>query len=285
MFKKSLTKERLLFLLDSKSRFKKYLIRDLSKEDYLYLLDKKLKIKKGDIIFVHSAIGRLKLGFDISEAIDILLDKIGDEGTFMVPTFPKKVSEKFIKDKDMFSLNDTKSGTGLLTEEVRLRNNAVRSLHPIKSCAAIGKDAEYLLKDHHKSLLPYDRRSPFFKLAELGGKVIGLGVSSWIFSFQHCVPDTYSDYPVKIHSDKSYDVVCTDKEGQEIIVSTPYDLGDIIIQRNYSLIRKYFKNDEWFDFKYKQRYFYIVDAKKYYDKCVKLASKKIVMYPKNLFRL
>ena len=255
----------------------------MTKKDFASFLSNIIKLRKDDTIFLHSSLGQLRLNFDVEEAIDIILTILGQNGTIVVPTFPSKGSEQFLKDKEVFSVRETESGVGLLTEKLRKRKNALRSLHPIKSCAAIGKNAEYLLSEHYKSLLPYDHHSPFYKLIDLNAKIVGLGVSSWIFSFQHCVPDTFEPYPVKIHSDTLYQVKCIDVDRSEKVILTPYDLVEVIEQRNYSFIRQYYTKNEWYECNYNRRDAYVINTYKYYTKCVDLASKGITMYPRQLY--
>jgi aminoglycoside 3-N-acetyltransferase len=278
-----LRKEKILYAIKKRIKLTRRLKPKLTKKDFASLLSNIIKLRKGDTIFLHSSLGQLRLNFDVEGAIDIILSILGQNGTVVVPTFPYKGSEQFLKHKEVFSVRETESGVGLLTEKLRKRKNARRSLHPIKSCAAIGKNAEYLLSYHYKSSLPYDHYSPFYRLIDLNAKIVGLGVSSWIFSFQHCVPDTFEPYPVKIHSDTLYQVKCLDVDTSEKIISTPYDLVDVIEQRNYSFIRQYYTKNEWHDFNYDRRNFYVVDSYRYYKKCVDLASKGITMYPRHLY--
>ena len=47
-----------------------------------------------------------------------------------------------------------------------MRANAIRSIHPTHSVAAIGHDAEELTRDHIGSITPCDALSPYGKLAQ-----------------------------------------------------------------------------------------------------------------------
>ncbi|MEM5581303.1 AAC(3) family N-acetyltransferase [Roseibium sp. AS2] len=100
-------------------------------------------IKSGDVIFVHSNVGysgRMvgvkSLGDLCGRTVRALLEVIGPEGTLVVPTF----SYSFGSDKPerRFDPAVTPSSCGALSEYVRKMPDAVRSLEPMFSVAAIG---------------------------------------------------------------------------------------------------------------------------------------------------
>ena len=101
-------------------------------------------LKRGDIAFSHSNIGYFGIpegggGTSNIERIllDTILEIIGPEGTFIVPTF----TYSFPKAK-FFDKNETPSVCGILTEIVRKHPQSYRSDDPIFSVAAIGKFAQ-----------------------------------------------------------------------------------------------------------------------------------------------
>ena len=100
--------------------------------------------------------------------MDALLTAVGPEGTVMVPTFNHGQAE-------VFDLRTTPSVNGAITEALRQRPQAYRSLHPTHPLAAIGPLAE-LLTAEHMHLETFDLRSPLGKLAALGGWILLLGV-------------------------------------------------------------------------------------------------------------
>ena len=63
-----------------------------------------------------------------------------------------------------------------ISEKFRQRANAKRSLHPVHSVAAIGRDAEYIISGHELCETGCGEGTPYHKLLELGGKVMLLGV-------------------------------------------------------------------------------------------------------------
>jgi len=140
----------------------------VKKQDILLSLDL-MDIKKGDIILVHSAlssIGYVDGGADA--VIDALLESVGEEGTVVMSTLTGWF-EPFDADK-------TPSAVGEITEKFRRRENAHRSLHPVHSVAAIGKHAEYITAGHDKCETGCGAGTPYYKLRDMDGKVMLLGV-------------------------------------------------------------------------------------------------------------
>lgn len=118
----------------------------------------------GDRVVVHSSLRAVGLGAD--ELIDQLLDAVGPEGLVAMPAFTY--------DNETFS-PDAPGRTGALTEVFRRWPDAVRSLHPTYSVAAIGHGAAELLEGHERTgATAVD--SPLDRLAASGGFVLLLGV-------------------------------------------------------------------------------------------------------------
>lgn len=126
-------------------------------------------LREGDMAQVHSSLssfGYVEGGADT--VVDALLEVLGPEGTLMMPTFNHGRFE-------VFDINTTPSVNGAITEALRKRPEARRSMHPTHPYAAIGKHAEYLTSEH-LDLLTFDVRSPLGKLSDMGGYVLLLGV-------------------------------------------------------------------------------------------------------------
>lgn len=140
----------------------------VKKKDILFSLNL-LDIKEGDVLLVHSALS--SIGFVDGGAdtlIDALLESVGKEGTVVMSTLTGWL-EPFDADK-------TPSAVGKISEKFRQRKNAYRSLHPVHSVAAIGKHAEYITAGHDKCETGCGEGTPYYKLRDLDGKVMLLGV-------------------------------------------------------------------------------------------------------------
>ena len=138
------------------------------KEDIKFSL-RLMGIEKGNILFVHSSlssIGYVDGGADT--VIDALLETVGEDGTIVMPTLTGW--------HDHFDPDLTPSGVGKISEKFRLRKNAMRSLHPVHSVAAIGKHAEFITGGHDKCETGCGKGTPYQKIRDLDGKILLLGV-------------------------------------------------------------------------------------------------------------
>ena len=138
---------------------------------------RRLGLNSGDLVFVHSSLssfGRVERGADA--VVDAILNVIGPQGTLAVPTF------RYMP--ECFDPAETTSVVGRITEVVRLRPNAIRSLHPTHSVAAIGRWAKQLTEGHEDTH-PFGEGSPLHKLYLMDGKLLLLGVTHRTTSIIH----------------------------------------------------------------------------------------------------
>lgn len=129
---------------------------------------RELGLLSGDRVLVHSslaALGDVEGGADT--VIDALLEAVGPDGLVMVPTFMAN---------SPFDRKTSATGLGKIADTFWRRPNAIRSLHPTHSVAAIGAGAEDLIRDHEKAPTAYAEDTPYIRLAEMGGKLLLLGV-------------------------------------------------------------------------------------------------------------
>jgi aminoglycoside 3-N-acetyltransferase len=138
--------------------------------DDLAVLWRRLGVADGDIILCHSFIGSLgRLQPNSEIIIDTLLTAAGPTGTLVTPTFTYSYFEK-----QDYDVENSPSTVGLLGDLARARPDAVRSLDPNFSNAAIGREAEFLMaRETSHSFGPgtfYD------KLCKGEGKILLIGV-------------------------------------------------------------------------------------------------------------
>lgn len=178
-------------------------MKPLTKEEIINDL-KKLGLEKGNIVLVHSSltsIGYVEGGADT--VVDALLETVGQKGTVLMPAYPMKGTMlEYAKTGPLFDPKNDPSQMGKITEVFRLRKEALRSLHPTHSVAAIGPHAEYLLKDHDKSQTPCGKTSPFYKLIELNGYILHLGSRFGQTTSVHVIEDLVDDFPRKVYFNK-----------------------------------------------------------------------------------
>lgn len=126
-------------------------------------------VERGDIVLVHSSltsIGYVEGG--AGAVMDALLETVGDEGTIVMSTLTGWA--------EPFDAAKTPSAVGKISETFRLRSDAHRSLHPVHSVAAVGRHAEYITSGHDLCETGCGPGSPYYKIKDLGGKVMLLGV-------------------------------------------------------------------------------------------------------------
>lgn len=125
-----------------------------------------LGLNSGDAVVVHSSLRLVAAGpGDVATA---LLRAVGREGLLVVPTFTYTT--------ERYDAAETPGRTGSLAETVRRRPDAVRSLHPTHSVAAVGPGGAGLVAGH-ELLDGTDVDTPLHRLARRCGWVLLLGVS------------------------------------------------------------------------------------------------------------
>ena len=174
-----------------------------------------LGLAPGDVVAFHtslSAFGHIENGADT--VIDAILETIGPSGTALAPTLT--FDERWGPEcPPVFDVRRTPSVTGRTPEVFRLRPDAVRSLHPTHSWAAIGPRARELTTGHEDSPTPCGPESPLGRLArDPRGKILLAGVTlkSCTF-FHHC--EEVAGVPYHLQKRPTH-VVMTDTTGAVI---------------------------------------------------------------------
>jgi len=114
---------------------------------------------------------------------------IGSEGTVVVPTFTLQVSGFGLP----FILEETESVTGIFGEYVRKRPDALRSLHPVFSTAAVGPLAQEICAD--VSPVAFGKDSAFDRMVRADAKSVCMGFdyySGHIVSLMHHVETMFA---------------------------------------------------------------------------------------------
>ncbi len=140
----------------------------LTKSDVKFSLEI-MGIKPGDTVLVHSAltaIGEVDGGAET--VIDAFLETVTESGNIVMSTLTGWAKP--------FDRNTSPSAVGWLSEAFRRRAGVLRSMHPVHSVAAYGKNAAYIVADHEKCPTGCGDGTPYDKLEKLGAKAILLGV-------------------------------------------------------------------------------------------------------------
>ena len=128
-----------------------------------------LNLSKGDNLFIHSSLLRFgKIEGGLKALIKILEKLTMNDITIAMPSFTWNFSQKKIWDYKL-----SKSDVGALTEHFRHIPFSLRSIHPIHSIIANGKNAKFVCD--HNSQSSFGKESSFSKMIDLKFKNISLG--------------------------------------------------------------------------------------------------------------
>src|SRR5262245_54925997 len=150
----------------------------LSREEFATSLHA-LRIRRGDIVHVQSDLRRIgpveapatREGM-LEFYLGGLLDAIGPEGTLTTCT----AFEDYGRYGTPYVREDSPSRLGVLSEYIRTRPGAVRSVHPIMSLAAIGPLAEAICGGSHYE--GFGCASPWGELHRRDAHILTLGMDA-----------------------------------------------------------------------------------------------------------
>ena len=257
----------------------------IDENEFTRILKDEIGIQNGDTVFIHSSIDRLNLSFPFYLVLNMLRQAVGEDGTLLFPTYPKLTSYKFLKSGEIFEVKKTPSYTGALNEFARRQRGALRSLHPTKSVTAIGPNAQKLTSTHQDSPYPYDLCSPYYRITEVGGKIVGIGVENKFISFVHCVDDTLKEkFPVKLYHDELFQAQCRNYNGGIVTVPT---YAHNMSKMDFDLptfLKKYTTEDLYRPIKIYGMDFYSANPTLLYDRMLGLAQEGITFYPRKYYK-
>jgi aminoglycoside N3'-acetyltransferase len=170
-------------------------------------------IRPGGVLLVQSSFDRFyNFSGTAVDVLSVLEEVIGPDGTLLMPAHPEyKPGGPY-----RFDVRRTPASTGMLCELFRRRPGVIRSRHPTHSVAGIGPRASVLLADHHKDPLSCGALSPYAKLVEYDGQLLGLGLEPGWSSFLHVVEDLELErFPKRMYDPQPREFVVKDETGQE----------------------------------------------------------------------
>ncbi|MBI2190862.1 MAG: AAC(3) family N-acetyltransferase [Planctomycetes bacterium] len=133
----------------------------------------RLGLTRGGIVFLHSSLsslGHVEGGADA--VIDAFLAVLGPWGTLAAPVFTYGFAGE--GGKPLFEPETSPGVTGQIPEALRRRPGARRSLHPTHSMAALGPEADALVRNHLEST-PLGRNSPLHRIGLRDGWIVLVG--------------------------------------------------------------------------------------------------------------
>jgi aminoglycoside N3'-acetyltransferase len=142
-----------------------------------------LGVTRGRTVWIHSSWNEFyNVPLKPTEMIGLLRDLIGPQGTLAMPAFPIDQNP----DK-VFLVDRAPVYTGMLCEIFRRNGEVKRSIHLNTSVCAVGPNADFLLKDHHRTDLPWGENTPFCRLAECDARMLGIGAGFEYMTLMHTV--------------------------------------------------------------------------------------------------
>jgi len=268
-----------------KSRIEK--LPKLTESDFTAILVDQLGLVRGDTVYVGSSVDQLNLDFPFYRILNLIQEVIGSKGNVLFPTYPNRSplsSYEFLKQGRIFDIRRTPSYTGILSEFARRQKGAVRSLHPTKSVCAMGPDATDLTRTNPHSPYPYDVGTPYYRLIEYEAKVIGLGIWTEYLSFGYTVDDALKDNPpVRTYHPEVFAATCINYEGEKVIVNTLAHNMANVVHDAPRFMRENIPSDICSDLLASGMRFFTVDAKRLFEKMLRLAKQGTTVYPRRLY--
>jgi len=207
---------------DSYGRFQRTIDRrKLSRQEFVALL-RDLGFNPGATGMLHSSFSHVRRrvpGISPKNLIALLQDLLGPEGTLLMPTFPFQGSQGEYADKTpRFDVQKTPSKVGVLTEVFRQTPGVVRSKHPTHPVAAWGRHAREIISTHHLGPT-FGVTSPFYRLREFDGMVVGLGTRyRYAFTIGHVIEELHPRLRQYDFEKRSRKMIIVDGK-----VETPYE--------------------------------------------------------------
>ena len=262
---------------------KKHLLSDTQLKE---ILIERFKIKKGDVLFLHSSLKQIEPENGILSLLKIILEVIGgNEGTILAPSYPKQSSKAFMLNNEVFNINRSPSYSGILSEFIRRMPGAKRSLHPTKSVVALGKYANQLIKDHGKSPFPYDENSPYYKIKNYNGKIMGMGLSAEFLSFYHVIEDILKDdFPVDVYNNEIFSKKCQGYDNTISEIKTYCHYMPRVGTKTIKRIERYFDDEYYFNGKISNIPFFLVHSIPFYNKMIELAKQGRTVYSRKVYK-
>lgn len=187
----------------------------LSKSDIVDDL-RSIGIEEGDTLLVHSSMSKIGyLEHGPETIVSALLEVVGSKGNVLMPNSPNPMLQlDYIQKLKLFDVENSPSALGAITEFFRKLPEAKRSAHPTEPVSCIGPDSDYFVGDHFGCLTPYTDKSPFYRVAEKGGKILYIGVTlDNAGTSLHTLEDAVEDFKYPVYFKDTFIVDVKFKDG------------------------------------------------------------------------
>jgi len=244
-------------------------------------------IAKGDTLLVHSSLSKIgNINGGSKTVISALLEQIEPEGNLVMPSYSYIDSmENTSTNPDyIFDPMSSPSVVGKITEEFRKWPKIKRSIHPTHSVCAIGPHADLITEGHLQANTNFGVNTPFHRIRELKGKIVGLGINIGPVTIYHTVEDFYPELFKGVY--------LPDRVPLKILVNGKEILKTISIHNpsfHFDRIDKNKKIEHWLHTHFKEKgilhesvfgagIIWWMDIQELFDELVSLRKKRISIY-------
>ena len=246
----------------------------LAEADMRHILIEDLGLRSGMIVFVHCSLDYIRLDFPFYRILGLLREVVGEAGTLLFPSthLSERPEDWLVRDL-VFDCRKTPTTMGLIAEFARRQPGARRSAHPTHAVTGLGPDAQALVEEHGASIYPCGPLSPYGKLAEYGGRIVGIGVGTETMTFVHCVEDAAEGrFPIQTRPSQVYRARVRDVAGQESVVETLVAHPRIRWRRIPLYMKRYVAADICRDIQVGGGQFFVADARLLLARMTELAE-------------
>lgn len=240
---------------------------------------------KIDILVVHSSFNDMLPMYtgNLNKLLKLILTYCAENNiTLVMPTFflgsNSKAKEHYLHGRNVFDVNKTISGMGMLTEIFRRKPGVKRSIHPTHSVCAFGPLADEMVNYHHKAETTFGEGSPFIEMTKFKTIILGIGTQIHQALTQvHTAEDFMGQkYPIDLYAE-SIPVTCIDWEGNSLIYNLPIRKTEYYIEKK--LVHKILRNtvNTW---KFKGIPFLLTKADQVTETVVRAAQNGHTIYKK-----
>ena len=254
-----------------------------TKNDILKSLQK-LNIKKGDTIFINPEIYKFGLYKDAKKSEDYFIDfysilksLVGKNGTLCMNSYTFNT----LRNNEPFNYNSHQCTSGKLSEILLKDKKSVRSIHPVFSVSAVGKNAKYICNNNSRH--NYGFNSPYLKFTECNGKILNLGMNPWQNPFNH-VAEFLIGVPYYYNKYTNIKYLKNGKKNKLSFSSFVRYLNYELIE-DFSIIKKEIQRLKIVNKqKLGEGYIFSMNSNKYLQACIKMLSKnQFAFINKNLY--
>jgi aminoglycoside 3-N-acetyltransferase len=252
-----------------------------STDDLLVEIDRRIG-KDWQILMVHSSVNNLLPMYkgNALELLKALMNYCGPERTLVMPAFnfgeDDEGARGALKRNPRFDLRRTPSQMGLMTELFRRSKGVLQSRHPIYRVAALGPQAEALIRGHELVPSGMGAGTPFDYMAQYNARILGIGKTFQVMTQAHHIESLLGpDWPAPEKVLPNIPVTLLDKEAE-----IEMEIGGTQQQWNFNIwkLREIMSSEELQEWRFHNCPMFAAHAKRVTDCLVDAARRGFTLY-------